>query len=344
MDKLKVLVYFEDSDDIKTSGIGRALLHQQIALKNAGVEFTTDVKDDYNLVHINTYYFDSQKLLKKCKKRNIPVIVHGHSTIEDFRNSFRIWKFAAKFFNKWLMFMYTNADYIIAPTKYAENLIKSYEGVNCPSTHISNGIDLDRYKPNEEAKRKFKEQFDIKDGDKVVMGVGFPFERKGIFDFLEIAEQMPDVKFIWFGYLQRIFTPIKNIKAMENKPDNVLFPGYISSDIIIGAYQTVDLLLFPSYEETEGIVVLEALASRTPLLVRDIGVYEGWLKDGENAVFANNNVEFVEKIRYMLSHDMTELTNNGYETAKERSLEKVGEQLKETYMKVMELHNAKKEI
>ncbi len=70
---------------------------------------------------------------------------------------------------------------------------------------------------------------------------------------------------------------------MKTIQKNVLFPGYIKGDIIEGAYSAADLFFFPSYEETEGIVVLEALASRQNVLVRDIPVYKGWLSNGRNA-------------------------------------------------------------
>jgi 1,2-diacylglycerol-3-alpha-glucose alpha-1,2-glucosyltransferase len=65
--------------------------------------------------------------------------------------------------------------------------------------------------------------------------------------------------------------------------------GYCSGDIIHGAYDLASCMFFPSLEETEGIVVLEALASHTPLLVRDIGVYDPWLVDGVNCHKAKTN-------------------------------------------------------
>ena len=53
-------------------------------------------------------------------------------------------------------------------------------------------------------------------------------------------------------------------KAIKSKPNNVIMPGYIAGDIIEGAYASADVFFFPTYEETEGIVVLEALASKCP--------------------------------------------------------------------------------
>lgn len=326
---MKVLLYFENADSIKKSGIGRAMRHQMEALTKAGVPFTISKKDDFDLAHINTLYSKSKRLLKRCKKNNIPVIVHGHSTYEDFRDSFALWKMMSWWFYPQLTYMYKHAGMIITPTEYSKKLIESY-GFGVKVVAISNGISLEDYAPNEEKVEAFKKYFNITD-EKVIIGIGLPFQRKGIHDFFEIARNYPDVKFIWFGHLASILVSNFVKKAIKKKPDNVIMPGYIDNDIIKGAMQYASLLLFPSYEETEGIVVLEALASKCPVLVRDIGVYEDWLTDGENCYKAKDNDSFKEKIDFMLSHDNSKIIENGYELAKERNIAQVGEELKKVY-------------
>ena len=102
---MKTLIYFQDADTIKNSGIGRAMSHQLQALKDVGVETTIHKKDDYDIAHINTYWGKSHRALKQAKKRGIPVIVHGHSTYEDFRNSFKCWQLVAPIYNHQLKYM-----------------------------------------------------------------------------------------------------------------------------------------------------------------------------------------------------------------------------------------------
>ncbi len=326
---MKVLLYFEGAEKIKKSGIGRAMRHQMQALSDAGVDFTIDPKDSYDMVHINTLYSRSKRLLKKCNKKGIPAIVHGHSTYEDFRNSFRLWKVMSWYFYPQITYMYRHAGMIITPTPYSKGLIESY-GLCHDVIDISNGIELSEYAKDDAKVEAFKQYFHITD-QKVVIGIGFPFERKGIHDFFEIARMNPDVTFIWFGYLQKILTSMKMLKAIKHKPDNVIMPGYIDNSIIKGAMQYAECLLFPSYEETEGIVVLEALASHLPVLVRRIGVYDGWLKEDESCLMASSNEEFNEKLHTIMSSDNTKMVNNGYKIVEERTLDKIGQQLKETY-------------
>ena len=117
-------------------------------------------------------------------------------------------------------------------------------------------------------------------------------------------------------------------------------PGYIDGDVIQGALQGADLFFFPSYEETEGIVVLEALASKIPLLIRDIPVYEDWLTNNIDCYKGNNNEEFVSLITEILNKDNTNIIENGYKIAQKRDIKIVGEQLIEVYKKV--INNSKR--
>jgi 1,2-diacylglycerol-3-alpha-glucose alpha-1,2-glucosyltransferase len=327
---MKILLYAEGSKALSISGIGRALKHQQKALAHVGVSYTNNPKDTYDLAHINTIFYNSEHILKKCKRKNIPVIVHGHSTKEDFLNSFRFYKFISPWFNRRLIKMYKKADLIVTPTEYSKRLIDNYK-TGTKVVVLSNGIVLSDYAHDEKKIMAFKQFFKINDGEKVIIGIGLLFVRKGIHDFFEIARSFPNIKFIWFGHLQRALTSIRVRQAIRNKPNNVVMPGYIDSDIIKGAFQYSECLLFPSYEETEGIVVLEALASRCPVICRDIGVYQRWLIDGKNCLKAKNNDEFIKKIKYVIKKDVSSLCDEGYEIVKTKAIENIGKELHKIY-------------
>ncbi len=339
---MRVLLYFEDANGIKNSGIGRARSHQMRALKSAGIDFSENPKDGpFDLAHINTLWAKSHRVLRNCQKQGIPVIVHGHSTYEDFRRSFRCWKMIEPTFDRQIRYMYSRADYIITPTPYSRDLIDGY-GFHKKVVAISNGIDCQEYQEDLEAQKEFRETFGLKEGEPFVMGVGFPFERKGILDYFEVAKHFPNVKFFWFGHLAGILTQEKILKAIRHKPANVILPGYVKGRLIHGAYQTATCLFFPSYEETEGIVVLEALASHCPLLVRDIGVYHPWLQDGVNAHFGKTNDDFVKTIDAFLKNGENQaILDAGYAVAQERSLTKIGEQLKGAYEDAINLYHEK---
>lgn len=333
---MKVCLYCEAQSMIKTSGIGRALEHQKEALNIAGIEYTTNINDDYDILHINTLLINSYAVLKKAIRNNKKVIVHGHSTQEDYRNSFRFWRLTKFFYNRMILNMYRKSKYIITPTEYSKKLISSYKGVNAKIYSVSNGIMLDKYSYSQECVDKFRTHFNITN-EKIIMSVGLLFERKGILDFFDVARSMPDYKFIWFGHVPKVFCENKITKAIKCKPNNVIMPGYIKGDIIRGAFSSADVFFFPTKEETEGIVVLEALGSKSPVVIRDIEVYQNWLVDGVNCLKGITNDDFKKSIEFLVNNSQyrQKQVDAGFDIAKTRSLEFIGQELKQIYEEVL---------
>lgn len=331
---MKVLLFQEDERVFEKSGIGRAMKHQKKALELANVDYTLNKHDDFDIIHLNTINPQSYILAKKAKKMGKKVVFHGHSTEEDFQNSFAFSNLIAPAFKKWLEECYSTADVLLTPTPYSKSILEKYN-LGVPIIPISNGIDLDNFKKDEQKIKTFKNHFKLTEKDKVIISVGHYFERKGLPDFCEVATKFPEVTFIWFGYTAPALLTEKIKQAIKHKPSNVILPGYIDGDIIQGAFASADLFFFPSYEETEGIVVLEALASQCQVLVRDIGVYSGWLEKNKNCFMADDNISFEKYIRDYFDGTISSTVDLGLELAKTKSLEKIGIQLKEIYTNLL---------
>lgn len=331
---MKVLLY-KGKIDVDKSGVGKAVKHQEEALTLAGVPYTLNEKDDFDIIHINTIFPSSLIVLEKAKKEGKKVVIHAHTTEEDIKNSFLFSNMAAPALKKWLKLLYSKADILLTPTPYSKKLLQSY-GIDKEIIPITNGINLNFWKKDNAAGERFRQKYGFTKEDKVIMSVGLLIERKGILEFLELARRMPEYKFIWFGYDQPALRTPKVTEAIKEKTDNVLFPGYINSSLLMEAYNGCDVYIFPTKEETEGIVLLEALATKTKTIISDIPIYDGWLMDGVNVYKAKNVDEFEEKIKGIINYKLPDLTNSGYKIAYDRSIEKVGLKLKKIYEKLLE--------
>ena len=107
--------------------------------------------------------------------------------------------------------------------------------------------------------------------------------------------------------------------------------GYLPKEELRKAYSSCDLFFFPSHEETEGIVVLEALASEIPVLLRDIPVYADWLEDKKD-VYKGRGIDMFEKrIVQILENQVPSLVANGLERARERDVSEQAKLLLQYY-------------
>lgn len=331
---MKILLYSGHLRLVEKSGVGRAIYHQQEALKVNEVSYTTDKKEEYDIIHINTIFLSSFFMALVAKAKGKKIVYHAHSTEEDFKNSFLCSNLLAPLYKNWIIKCYNSGDLIVTPTLYSKNLLEGY-GLKKPIVSISNGIDLEYYKRNEGDRSKFREKYHLREEDKVVISAGLYIERKGILDFVELAKAMPDYKFIWFGYTNLNTVSPRVKKAVNTKLPNLFFPGYVCREELREAYAGSDLFLFLTHEETEGIVLLEALAMKTPVLIRDIPIYEESLVDGRDVYKGKNLSQFQHNIQGIINGELPSLVESGYKVVNERSIKAVGAQLKEEYAKMM---------
>jgi len=311
---------------VAKSGVGQAVNHQRAMLRCAGVPVTESWRTPAEVVHINTVLPDSLAAALLARLRGQKVIWYGHSTEQDFRNSFVGSNLFAPLFRQWLRLCYRRADLILTPTPYARDLLQSY-GLRRPVEALSNGVDTDFFRPDPSARARFCAAWGAKPGDKIVVSVGHYMQRKGILSFIELARAMPQVRFFWFGYTAPALVPRKIRRAMENAPANCLFPGFVSQAGLRDAYCAADAFLFCSHEETEGIVVLEALACGVTAVVRDIPVYRGWLHDGQDCYKAASLAAFKVRLQGLLDGSLPSTGGAGRIVAQQRSLTAVGQAL-----------------
>lgn len=328
---MKVLLYTEGLKTVGKSGLGKAIKHQMKALENEKIDYTLDPMDDYDILHINTYFFKSFLLAKKAKKNGKKIVYHAHSTEEDYKNGFIFSKQTSKLFKWWICKCYNLGDVIITPTPYSKRLLESYGTINKKIYAISNGIELDLFKQDIEAGKLFRQRYNIKDNEKVIIGIGLYIERKGICDFVELAKRLPEYKFIWFGYSSLKYASNNVKRAVNTKLDNLIFAGYVEQSEIKEAMNGCDLYLFPTLEETEGIPIIEACACKTDAIIRDIPIFDGWLEDGVNVYKAKDIDEFYQKIKLILNKELPSVANNSYEVALKRDIKEIGKQLKLVY-------------
>ncbi len=317
---------------VEQSGVGRAILHQIEMLRQAGVKTTDRWEKDAKVVHVNTILPNSFFAALRAKLTGKSVVYYGHSTEEDFRNSFVGSNLVSPLFKRWITLCYNMGNVILTPTAYSAQILRGYK-LKRPIYNISNGIDTDFFAPDSTGRLRFRQKYNLAKDQEVIINVGHLIERKGILNFIDLAKSMPNTQFIWFGHTAPSLITKAVKTAMESAPKNLLFAGYVNREELRDAYCGADIFAFMSHEETEGIVVLEALACKIPVIVRDIPVYENWLSHSENVYKAKDQVEFQDTCRGILHKTLPDLTEVGYQVAQSRSMAAMGKILVDIYHK-----------
>lgn len=321
-------LYLEDFGIKLPGGIWTAWRTQVAALKAAGVEVVTDPKQPHDILHLYVPFLRSRYLAEIYHRKNRPLVTHIHMTAEDFRNSFVGSNLIAPFFRLWLKSFYKKGDVILTPTEYTRKLAaKNYNLPIDKIIAVSNGINFKEFSPDEAIREEYRDRFKMNGVS--VFSLGWVFPRKGIYTFIDTAKKFPKTQFFWFG--QRTPKGLTHLPRPIDPPANAKFSGRI--DDARGAMNAGDIFFFPSYEENQGIVVLEAAANGKAILLRDIPVFEDWMIHGKNCLKAKTDEEFCEYLDQLISDKKLRdrLGIAARQTALEHDLKNVGEKLKRIY-------------
>ena len=313
------------------SGISTAYRHQQIALAKSGVDVSTRLESDSEVVHFNWYSPLSLSRLKRMKAMGKKVVVFAH-TANDLRQSFKFSGLVEPIIRRYLAKFYSAADLLVCPTEYCKRLITGQGyGVTKNIHVISNGVDTDKFVFSEAKRRAYREKFNLRGSTVVTAGQFIP--RKGVVDFINVARAMPDFTFLWFGPVTNRWFSFSRLmrRALKTKPDNFILAGYV--DDIVAALCCGDVFLFPSYEENQGIALLEAACIGLPIVLRPLPVFEGWLEPGQNCLAATTVEGFAEAVRKVHEDSAlrARLSANAQQMAMSHNLAAVGEQLVNAY-------------
>ncbi|HXF81985.1 MAG TPA: glycosyltransferase [bacterium] len=324
---MKVCVYLESGYSSNWSGgIRRAHDNQIKALKLAGVQVTTDPRESFDILHLHSVGPASLYLAERYSGRR-PIVIHSHTTAEDFANSFRMSDHIAPYLGRYLRFFYGKADVLIAPSPYAREVLQRYE-IDRPIEVVSNGVDLRRFAPHRRKRLIGRARYGLE--GVVPFSVGLVFLRKGVDIFCDVARLMPEYTFAWFGRIHKA-VKLDTLRIIEAAPENVIFTGYVED--VVEAYAAGDIFFFPSSVENEGIAVLEAAACGKPLVLRDAECFAGRFEHGVNCLKGNSAEEFAALIRQIAEDPVlaARLSTGALDLARAHALELVGQRLSAIY-------------
>ena len=328
---LKVLLYFEGIDKISRSGISKVLKYQQKALDAVGIDYTLDTEDDFDILHINTVLFNSEPIISKARKNGAAIVYNAHSIEDDFNNPSLLTNMVAKVSQERLKGLYLKGDCIIAPTVYSRNILQNY-GMQTPIEVIPNAVDTETFVRNNEKAEKFKTMFGFDKSDKIVVSIGQTVKKKGFHDFISIARMLPEYKFVWLPSAKSsLFSLELKTFALHDYPSNVILSDYVSEDEYVGALSAANVVLYPTYEESEGINLLECMSCENNIVVRDLPVYQDWLEDGINCYKGQNNEDFAQIIKKLIEGNLQDVSASARRTAEDRCLKNIGVKLKRIY-------------
>lgn len=312
-----------DETDIVRIASRRVVMDPEDKMMHYGktVRLAAGLKDRaFDILHIQTPFIAHYAGVKLARMLNIPVLETYHTLFEEYLFHYlpflprQALRYAARRFTR---SQCNDVDAVVVPSKPMLDVLRRY-GVTNRVEIIPTGMQMEQFKDGDGA--RFRAKHGIPPGRPTLVHVGRIAHEKNI-DFLihmlvNVRRAVPDVLLIIAGegpaleHLRRLVDRL----GLRN---NVLFVGYLSrADALLDCYRAGDVFVFASRTETQGLVLLEAMALGTPVVSTAIMGTKDILEPGKGALVAEDNLpDFSDKVVKLLNN--SELRNQLGEEAKQ---------------------------
>lgn len=288
--------------------------------------------------------FPPYSLAMVAIRKRFPNVFTVHGLIETEKKFFWVKRrdVPKKIFYSFLeKLVYTNLKNITVPTPYVKQVVKH---IITKDNHcfysIPNGVDSIFFSINK------KEQPDR------ILYIGMIERRKGILDLLKaitvVKSRRQNIKLHIVGkiisstYYQQLIDYVRG----NNLTTNISFTGPLSKEDIMSEYKEASIFISPSYHETFGIVLVEAMATGTPVIATSVTGIPYVVLDNKTGYLVNpGDIEtLAEKILILLNDEdeRRRIGQNGINHAKKFKWENIGRQIYTCYEEVIEAYKHEK--
>lgn len=321
--------------DVKGQGVYTASLSLAEALKRKEeLEVSINGRGLHDIAHLHT---PGPYAVSKGMTSGKRLVISAHVIPASLIGSLVLVDIWLPFFVKYLKYYYNLADCVIAVSPKVKEELESLR-VKSPIYFVPNPVNLERFFPSWEKRKKIRERLGISMSDFVAVGAGQIQPRKGIDVFIEIAQKLPDIKFVWVGGQPfSVFTAgfMELQEKIKNAPSNIIFTGMVPYEEMTDYYNLGDVFFFPSYQENLPMAVLESASCGLPLLLRDIPEYKEPF--GGFFIPAKTNEDFLISLLKLKNdkNSYIEYQSKALQLAQNYSLDNVGDKMLEIYRETL---------
>jgi glycosyltransferase involved in cell wall biosynthesis len=259
----------------------------------------------FDIMHIHTPFIAHYEGLRLARRLDLPCVESYHTFFEEYLYHYipflpkRLLRALARRFSRGQC---NNMDHLVVPSTAMLEVLRDY-GVATPATVLPTGIDMRQFE-NTDGMR-FREKFGIEMERPLLLHVGRVAHEKNIGFLLRVVAALrlhiPGLLFVIAGEGPAEHG-LRRLAGELGIEENVRFIGYLSRDgELQDCYAAADVFVFASRTETQGLVLLEAMACGTPVVSTAVMGTGDVLEQGQGAIVVEEQVEdYVSELRRLL--------------------------------------------
>lgn len=302
---------------------------------------------DFDLVHAHHPFWLGNKGRKLAEKFNLPLAFTYHTRLEKYSHYVPNILFMRKLFaNRLSHFLIrnfaNNTDAVFAPTESTKEYLRNV-GVSRYIKVMPTGIDFDYYDCSQEKIDQLRNKL-IGDSEYLLISVSRLSKEKNLYFLLNGIKKLKEKSDLNFKLII-IGSGSEKENVEQFIKDNDL-ENYIE---LIGAvdfremakyYLASDLFVFASTTETQGMVLLEAMAGYNPVVAVKSSGIDDVIENDYNGYKTEEDLDkWSSRIEELLENEdkYHQSSQNARQMAESYSIEKMGEEAEKLYYKILQL-------
>lgn len=305
-----------------------------------------EIVKELDVIHAQHMFTAGRLARYAAKKYDKPLIYTYHTMIALYTHYAGFLSPIVRLYLKNMSKRFCNTcDQLVTPsTPMKEILVKDY-GISTPIEVITTGIDPKNYKHRDN--NLLKEKYGIDKQSMILLYLSRIAKEKNIDllfkSMIVILKEFPKCHLILAGGGPEENWAKERIKDL-GLSGKVTMTGMLPKEEANKLFGMADIFTFPSYTETQGIVITEAMASGTPpVAVNKMGPVD-LIRNGEDGFLTKLTVkDFSEKILILLKNEelRRKFANNGLERIDEFSTDTSVDKMVNLYQRVIKAYVGK---
>ncbi|MCF8105197.1 MAG: glycosyltransferase [Desulfohalobiaceae bacterium] len=236
-----------------------------------------------DIIHSHHPFLLGNTALRIARKKNLPLVFTHHTLYEQYTHYVPLDSETLRKFVISLATLYANfCNRVIAPSQSIAGLIQS-RGVQRPIEEIPTGVDLEFFAGG--SRSRFRKKHGLPEKGLIIGHLGRLALEKNL-NFLCRAvitylRRNPNAFFLVVGEGPGQDS-ISRLSEESGVLDRVFLVGKKTGQELRDAYQAMDLFVFASKSETQGMVLTEAMAAGKPVIALDASGTREVVNDKEN--------------------------------------------------------------
>lgn len=312
---------------------------------------------DFDVIHVHHPMLIGKTALYLSKKYNVPLCFTYHTRYEQYLHYIKM-SFLRDFVPYYVNNFISQCDIVFAPTPTMRDYLIQI-GSGASLAVLPTGIGRESFEADKDEVRRLRKE--LIGGKKYLFCTVARLAKEKNIDFLlralamrkerqisesnrisgETAESLvgqSDFRLVVVGD-GPCRNELEKLAKKLNLEEEIVFAGKVPNEQVKNYCKAADLFLFASESETQGIVILEAMAASTPVLaINATGVCDV-VVNGRNGYMTDaSEEEYINKLSFILEQDREYLEKGAIETAEKYEMQEIAKRAALYYNTAIQNH------